>query len=134
MELSHSDITLEWTPPPDGALGHYWHRERVILLHPGMPRRQARSVLCHELRHAEHGDVTTGNRYHDARQEVRADREAARLLITLDDLRQAVAIHGHHLSACAVELRVSDDLLRTRLQYLHPSERAWLNRCAASGV
>lgn len=125
------DLIVEWTTElPAGQLGEYDHDYRLILLRKGMARRQARFVLCHELRHAEHGDVTTCLPHVNSRQETRADREAARLLIHLEDLRRAVAIHGHHRSAVAVELGVADEALAIRLEHMQPAERMALKRSA----
>jgi Zn-dependent peptidase ImmA (M78 family) len=127
-----TEVTLEWRALA-GRLGQYVHRTRTITLDPRMPRRQQRSVLCHELRHATAGDVRTLCDRVNLRQEQRADQDAARLLIHLDDLARALAVHDEHLSAAAVELRVSDAMLRVRLQHLHPSERHYLTRRLTDG-
>jgi Zn-dependent peptidase ImmA (M78 family) len=121
------DLRLEWRELV-GRLGEYVHAERCITLDPRMPRRQQRSVLCHELRHAERGDYLTICDRVNLRQEQRADREAARLLIDVRDLARALVIHDQHQSAAAVELRVSDAMLDVRLAHLHPVERHFLRR------
>lgn len=121
------DLKLEWHELR-GRLGEYLHGEQKIRLDPRMPRRQQRAVLCHELRHHRAGDERTVCGRVDLRQEQRADREAARLLIDVRDLGEALAIHDQHLSATAVELRVSDAMLRVRLRHLHPAERHYLSR------
>lgn len=120
-------ITLEWREMV-GRLGEYLHRDRLIVLDPRMPRRQMRSVLCHELRHAESAHV--GVECDKARrvQEVGADRAAARLLIDVHDLGEALVFNDRHVSATAVDLRVSDKMLRVRLNSLHPAERGYLKR------
>lgn len=126
-ELAGTDLRLEWAVLASGVLGEYRHRERMIVLDPRMPRRQSRSVLCHELRHAEGGDVTTSCHRANGRQEQRADQTAARLLVGLGPLLDAATIHGQHLSAMAVELNVSDHLLRVRLATLSPDELHYLS-------
>jgi Zn-dependent peptidase ImmA (M78 family) len=126
------DLTLEWRVLR-GRLGEYVHHTRTIRLDPRLPRRQQRAVLCHELRHAEVNDVATVCGRANLRQEQRADRLAARLLIDVRDLGEALALHEEHVSAAAVELRVSDALLRVRLDGLHPSERHFLRRRLSSG-
>lgn len=125
-------LELRREPPVrPGAVGEYVrsggrHGAGLIRLHPAMPRRQARSVLCHELRHHEYQHVGMS-----VRQEFIADTTAARLLIDLRDLADALILHDHHRSAAAVELRVGDDVVTTRLKRLHPSEYHWLkNRLA----
>lgn len=118
-------ITLEWREMV-GRVGEYLHRDRLIVLDKRMPRRQMRSVLCHELRHAERAEVGIDCTKARRVQEARADREAARLLIDVRDLGDALVLHGQHVSAVAVELRVSDKMVRTRLSALHPAERGFL--------
>lgn len=61
-------------------------------------------------------------------QEKRADAVAARLLVDIYDLADAMVIHARHASAVAVELRVSLDVVHTRVLHLHPAERAYLKR------
>lgn len=128
-----TDVSLEWRQLA-GRLGQYVHRTRTITLDPRMPRRQQRSVLCHELRHATAGDVRTACDRVNLRQEQRADHDAARLLIHLDDLARALVLHEERLSAVAVELRVSDAILDIRLHRLHPSERHYLTRRLSDGL
>lgn len=120
-------LTLEWADLHD-RLGEYLHDLQLIRLRRGMLRRQARCVLAHELRHHDTGDVPTGSAILDARQERRADREAARLLIDLRDLGDALVLHDCHLGAVAVELHVSRAAVENRLRYLHPAERGYLTR------
>lgn len=121
------EIRLEWRPLV-GRVGQYLHATKTITLDPRMCRRQARSVLAHELAHFEAADVFTHCANLERKQERSANSVAARRLILLEPLGDALVLHEQHLSAAAVELRVSDALLRHRLTYLHPSERHWLTR------
>lgn len=118
-------LDLRWHPLAARA-GQYEHHLRRITLDPRMPRRQIRSVLCHELRHAEAGDEHTACDRANLRQEQAADQRAARMMVDVRDLARAMVLHDCHHSAVAVELRVSDRLLGVRLDHLHPSERHWL--------
>lgn len=120
------DLTLEWKHLAQRRLGEYIHPLRLIRLDPRMPRRQARSVLCHELAHAKAGDELTACERLNMRQEVAADKAASRLLIDIRDLADAMAVHERHLSAVAVDLRVSQAILAVRLKHLHPAERHFL--------
>lgn len=122
-------LSLRWAlfDDPD-QLGAYDHETLTITLASDLCRRQARSVLAHELRHAEYGDTSTDCRLVNVRQEQRADREAAWLMIDIRDLARAMVVHSGHVSAAAVELSVSDELLRVRLDSLHPLERGYLSR------
>lgn len=119
--LPHLEVRRE--QPADGNLGEYLHHENLILLDPRMPRRQARSVLCHELRHHEAGDI--GN---SLKQEFLADTRAARLLVDHRDLADAMVVHDQHRSAVAVELGVSVDVVQIRLKYLWRREWEHLRR------
>lgn len=127
-ELSQLNLELTWRPLPARRLGEYHRDSGLIVLDPAMPRRQARSVLCHELRHHEFGDVGTACVADNRKQEVRADKQAARLLIDIRDLAEAIVTHDHHQGAVAVDLRVSAVMLATRLRHLHPSEVHFLRR------
>ena len=127
-ELSQLDLELVWRPLPPRRLGEYYRDSGLIVLNPAMPRRQARSVLCHELRHHEFGDVGVACSKAEARQELRADKTASRLLIDIHDLGDALVTHDHHQGAAAVELRVSMLMLATRMRHLHPSEVHFLRR------
>lgn len=124
--LPHIELRRE--PIGWGRLGEYIHHLSIIRLEPSMPRRQARAVLCHELRHAEFEDVTTSCGKTNRWQEARADAAAARLLIDVHDLADALLIYEHNLQAVAVALRVSVDCVETRLHRLHPSERHLITR------
>lgn len=123
--VARPEIELCWREMHD-RVGQYHHGLRRITLDPRMPKRQRRSVLCHELRHAEAGDEHTACDRANLRQEQAADQRAARLLIDVRDLARAMVVHDCHHSAVAVELHVSDRLLSVRLDHLHPSERHWL--------
>lgn len=114
--------------PSNGRLGEYLHHERKIRLHPAMPRRQLRSVLCHELRHHEASDVATACPRATLRQEFLADTRASRLLIDHHDLADAMVLHDQHLSAVAVELGVSLDMVQVRLKHLWRREWQYLVR------
>lgn len=124
--VAQSDLELRWREMHD-RVGQYEHSLRRITLDPRMPKRQRRSVLCHELRHAEAGDTHTTCDRTNLRQEQAADQRAARLMVDVRDLARAMVVHDCHHSAVAVELHVSDRLLGVRLQHLHPSERHWIS-------
>lgn len=117
------ELTLVYRPI-SGHLGLYDDQTKTITLDPRMVRRQCRSVLAHELRHAFHCDRGHGNPV----QENRADREAARLMIGIRDLGRALLLHDEHHESVAIELNVSNYLLGVRLKALHPSEAHLLRR------
>lgn len=123
-DLPHLELRRE--PPEGGNLGEYDPGSGIIRLHPRMPRRQARSVLCHELRHFEAKDTPTDCVRTTLRQEFLADSRAARLLIDYRDLADAMVIHEQNRSAVAVELDVSLDLVQVRLKHLWRREWDYL--------
>ncbi|MGV0340341.1 ImmA/IrrE family metallo-endopeptidase [Corynebacterium parakroppenstedtii] len=90
-----------------GQPGWYNHHHKTINLRHGMSTTQENSVLAHELGHAIHGDLGHG----DTRQENRADRFAANLLISEDEYRLAEILHGPHPGAIAQELGVTNHLV-----------------------
>ncbi|QIK83022.1 ImmA/IrrE family metallo-endopeptidase [Sanguibacter sp. HDW7] len=87
--------------------GEYRHAHRLIVLNSRMSTVLQRSTLAHELGHAHYADVAVDDpRTHDM-QERRANRYAARLLITPHAYSAAEALVGPHPGALARELGVA---------------------------
>lgn len=91
-----------------------------------MQRKQSqverRTTLTHELIHHERGDDRC-----DGRDEEYVRQETARRLITLDSLADALrwSTDVHEMADhCWVDV----DVMLTRLDHLHPAERAYLRR------
>lgn len=118
-----TDWTLHWRPM-HGRLGLTNWGDRTITLHPDQDQAQRRSTLAHELQHVARGPVPDHCR---AREERTVDQLAARNLIGLDALADALA-WSHNIIEAADELWVDADLLRVRLNHLHPSEVHYLRR------
>lgn len=97
------------------ANGLWVPEHRVIFLQPRMHRIHERSVLAHELVHAEFGDVGRVEF-----QERRADRLAARRLIRSIDLQRATKLSDDP-GAWAIEVGVTDHLMGTYMQ-----DAAWI--------
>ncbi len=87
------------------ANGLWIPEARTIFLQPRLHRVHERSVLAHELVHAEFGDVGRS-----AFQERRADRIAARRLVQNDELRRAARLSDDP-GAWALEIGVTDHML-----------------------
>lgn len=99
-----------------GPKGYYRHSARTISTRRGLSIAEYRSTLAHELGHAAHGDEPTGNGHYDQRQECRADRYAARLLIGPHDLHTWCQFYGPcNPAAIAHELEVTTHLLTVYL-------------------
>jgi len=100
---------------------------RLVVVRADLHPTHKRCVVAHELVHADHDDVQLAGRGPDGhrlgrRQEARADREAARKLIRIDDLVAALTAHADPTNV-AHELDVTGDVLRTRLEHLTADER-----------
>ena len=105
----------------DGGLpGYYDHETRTISTRRGMSPALYRSTLAHELAHAIYGDTPTGNGYYDEKQENRANRFAAKLLINQDTFAADFAWCQGNLQELADELEITQHLLGIYLQQ-HPN-------------
>lgn len=91
--------------------GRFYH-PRLISLRAGLGPVNRRCTLAHELAHAIHGDDPAATGWLRARQEARADQQAADWLIDPDAYRQAEAMHGPHPGALAAELGVTVHLVQ----------------------
>lgn len=100
--------------------GRWYERLQTLLTRRGLTQAERRCTVAHELIHAERGDTMCDWRVH---------RDAARLLIDMHDLGEALAMYGEQdPTSVAEELWVDEDTLRARLDHLHPSERGYLRR------
>lgn len=128
-DLAH--VRLEWRDRlPNGDLGCTHHRLHLVLMARRQTQAERRCTIAHELVHLERGPVHI---YHQAREEEAVEREAARRLISLEALADAMA-----WSTCsaeiAEELWVDEPMLKARMDALHPSERAYLQRRLVESV
>lgn len=111
--------------PLDGLLGAYDPDTGIIWISHGLTQAERRSTLAHELAHAERGDEACCTPWHEAKQERVVDEVAARALISLDRLAEALrwAVDEREL---AEELWVDTDTVRTRLDRLSVVERDYI--------
>jgi len=124
-EIAADGLTIvEIDMRPDAA---YYPEVAVIALKRGLPRATERSVLTEELVHHRLGHVGEVTEAEWARQELRAHREAAKWLIPLDRLAEAIAA-----STCwhdvAAHLDVDTFYLERRIMDLSPEESRTLRR------
>jgi hypothetical protein len=119
---SRSDITVRWRRL-DGRLGEWCEDTHTMTLDPRQLQRERRCTATHEAIHAERGD-----RCGDPKTEARVRRETARRLISIRALGDAYLFWGDDLASLAEELWVDEDVLRTRLDHLHPAERGYLQQ------
>ena len=109
-----------------GPEGEYHRRTLTISLRHGLSQVKRRCVLAHELVHDERGDVALTEPALNARQELIVERTAARRLIPLHALLDALRWTGH-VDEAAEELLVDVTTLRARLDCLTEEERAVLD-------
>lgn len=112
-----AQVELTWAPLPVGILALTDGASR-IWMDPRQRQAKRRSTLAHELAHIDLGHTSGCT----AREDAAADQLAARRLITLDALADALA-WSRSPEEAAEELWVDVATLRTRLEHLHPSER-----------
>lgn len=79
----------------------------TISVQIGMTDAETLSSFAHELGHAHYNDPPG----HTGKYELRADRFAARLLISPDEYARAEAIYGHHPARLAFELGTTTHLI-----------------------
>lgn len=118
-------VIVEWTDDlPAHVLGETDGVARIRMANRQL-QVERRCTITHELVHVERGH--TG--FCDQAAELRVRREAARRLISIGALGEALAFYGERdLDALADELWVDVDTLLVRLNYLHPAERGYLRR------
>lgn len=110
----------------DDASGWWSAEDRVILIDRRLGQAAGRSTIAHESLHAERGDEAGCTPWHDRKQERLVDRLAARRLITLDALADALlwAQDEHEL---ADELWVDVETVRGRLHSLTQEEKDYID-------
>lgn len=116
------EITLEWHD--GGDAGWYDFDTQTISLRRGMSQADRRSTLRHELEHHARGWFTEAEL---EREELACELAAARDLIDLRKLGEALA-WSQDARIVAQELWVDVDLVRVRMEHLHPAEAAYLRQ------
>lgn len=122
----HADTVIDCTRElPEGVAGYTDGTD--ICICRTLTQAARRSVLTHELIHLERGLPSTDPRY-EAREEKLVDELAARLLIPLDSLVNALVwTRGQPDDECAWELWTDLHTLLVRVRTLPPHERAYIN-------
>ncbi len=118
--LAH--FALHFEELPAGTLGVTDFDRQTVTLAKGLDQAERRSTIAHEVEHIYRGWAPCS-----AREECQVDRAAARKLIGIRELGEALA-WAHNLDEAAEELWVDIDMLRVRLEHLHPAERHYLRR------
>lgn len=122
--LAH--VRLRWADLPPGIWGRTDFMHSTVTIARGLTQAERRCTIAHETQHVLRGPVPAHRQAHEERE---VDRAAARLL--LPDVRaigEALAWSQLRIAEAADELWVDEPTLRTRLDALHPAERAYLRR------
>ncbi len=124
------DVELRFTTDDEllqGADSWWYPERRLIVMDARLRQVSRRCALAHELAHIVREDGLCQTSRQESRQERAADRLAARWLIDLDQLTDALRWTRSPAEA-AEELWVTLHLLRARLDGLHPAERGYIRR------
>ncbi len=89
--------------------GDYDNTTKTIRLHQNMSYRLERSVLAHELAHAQYHDTPAA--HHNAKQERQANETAATFLFTTDEYRQAAQKYPGNALWIAQELDTIESIV-----------------------
>ena len=108
--------------PLRADFGRYVTQLGAILIKPRMRAALERSVIAHELVHAERHECQTGVPLLDLRMERNADRVASLRLIDEDELLDLMR-WSTDPGRWAIELGVTADLLEARVAQLSRRER-----------
>lgn len=111
-----------------GVTGHYVYLEHRIYLQSGQPPRQERCTLAHEIVHAAQRDEPLEDLWEHRRRERATDRAAARNLIDVHDLAEALLAHAGSVRLVAIDLNVTERMLEHRIASLHPDEEHEMRR------
>ncbi len=120
----HPDVVIKRTDCLP-ALGAWIEAARVILVEQSLERPARNSVLAHEVAHLDLGHKMTGDGWFDRRQEHQADRLAAKRLVSLDALADALLWCSWETEV-AEHLHVTVEVVRLRLAYLTNPEKAYV--------
>lgn len=115
---------ITYGPTASGADGETWFGGLVITIKPNLTTARERSVLTHEVIHAERGPFP---RHLAAREEATVRAEAARRLVELPPLADALA-WSLWPDEVAEELSVDRSTLLARLRALQAEEREHLHQ------
>lgn len=120
-------LTLEVTRLPDDEMGRWLPRRQTILLDDRLSQAERRCTLTHEIIHHLSGDLEHVDPALAAAQERNCRDRAARVLITLSALADAMR-WSEHAEEIADQLWVDEPTLWDRIENLTPEERDYLTR------
>lgn len=102
-------------------------QRRVILTDRRLSRVESRCTLAHAVAHLDLGHVAVFDGVVERQEEADADKLAARRLLHIEDLADAV-VEGRPARDLAEALKVTECVLHLRERHMHPAERGYLRR------
>ena len=114
-------------PLPPGERGRWYPDLRVIFISDQLSQAERRCTLTHELVHRMRDDLHLDDDLLQNRIERSCHQQAARMLISLDDLAAAF-LWSEEPWDVADRLWVDMETLHARMDALHPAERGYLRR------
>ncbi|WP_157226766.1 ImmA/IrrE family metallo-endopeptidase [Gordonia soli] len=123
------DIAIEFVP---NLRARATYSAGLIQIRAGLSQRERRAAVAHEIVHYERGDDGVAcSRWHLQKLERQVHLEAARRLITIEDLADAV-IGEPDYPCMAQKLWVDDYTFRLRLAYVSDEEREQIQHLCPS--
>jgi len=124
-----------YAPLPEGEDGRWYNEHEVMLLDRDLDRIGRRCTAAHEVEHALAGDEGCGALleadYFTVKMERRTDARAARKLVPLDALIEALRLYEGDDGAICEHLDVDQDVYEARLAALQPDERNQIREAMA---
>lgn len=120
------DWQVKFAVLPDGIHGCTDVELRTIWIDKRLGQAARRSTLAHEAIHAARGEHEC-----DDGDDALVEQAAAQILLPLDRLLHVLP-WATTVGEAAEELWVDVDMMRCRLDHLHPSERAAIKRAFAA--
>lgn len=110
----------------EGYDGWYDHKTHTIYTDDRLTAARTRTVLAHEIIHAERGDKHTGTAWGELKQERHVDVIAARMLLPIEDLADALVGATDEFEVADL-LVVDVETVRARLSDLTPAEHEYID-------
>lgn len=131
-----TDITVAFVALPDDEMAWWDPSARTIEISDRLDRVERRATLAHEIEHVLAGDGvchgTADDGWFTCVMERRASIRAARKLIPIEGLAEAIALYNDHDELMAEHLDVDLDTLDVRRDSLQPQERRYLRERLAA--
>lgn len=120
--MTSSDPLIVYEHLPTGVAGFYNFMTRTIIIDPRYSAGTQRATIAHEMIHHERNDRPCEDPWFDAKQEQYVERETAKRLISVDDLKEG-AKWCTNMWELSEYLEVDKGLIEVRLSLLSVPEQ-----------